>query len=72
MDANKSLLSAYRLLLLYLNSKSENGGDVGSEFLESFQALTAKNAYVPLFAESFTKLLMDLPDPKRAEEFICK
>ena len=66
-----NLLSGYKTVLQYMESNSSDSGTEG-HYLESFQALTTENCFLPIFAENYTQLLLKSSEPVQAEEFIRK
>ncbi len=66
-----NLLSGYKTVFEYMESNSSDPNAEG-HYLESFQALTTENCFLPIFAETYTQLLLKSSEPGQAEEFIRK
>lgn len=54
-----------------MDAKSR-GEPVGSYIVESFEALSTKKSFFPLFAEAYTSLLVESSQSDKAVEFLTK
>ncbi len=69
--ATSALLAGYKTILEY-QLVQPGDSDSLTNMKHSFELLIEKNSYLPMFAEAYTFVLIQLGLQKEAEEFIYK
>lgn len=70
--ASSALLATYKTILEYQTIQTSEDNDAFTVMMHSYELLISKNAFLPLFADSYVFILMKLDLEKEAEKFINK